>query len=110
MLLYEENYFIIVFLVQKFDKFFGGIYMLKIFRALSENAKKQDTKPTEKLLNNQVRLTIEQLGEKYLKDADDILQFEATSKSALDATLEVLDSEKFKENMNLVKIVKHYFL
>ena len=80
--------------------------MLKIFRALSENAKKQDTKPTEKLLNNQVRLTIEQLGEKYLKDADDILQFEATSKSALDATLEVLDSEKFKEKYQQKKIEK----
>ena len=49
------------------------------------------------MLNNQVRLTIEQFGDKYLKNADDILQFEATSKEALDATLDVLDSDKFKE-------------
>lgn len=71
--------------------------MLKIIRALQDNAVTKDTKPTEKLLNNQVRLTIEQLGDKYLKNADDILQFEATSKEALDATLDVLDSDKFKE-------------
>lgn len=71
--------------------------MLKIIRALQDNAAKKDTKPTEKLLNNQVRLTIEQLGDKYLKNADDILQFEATSKEALDATLDVLDSDRFKE-------------
>ena len=37
------------------------------------------------------------VGDKYLKNADDILQFEATSKEALDATLDVLDSDKFKE-------------
>lgn len=77
-------------------KLAGGI-MLKIIRALNENAKKRDTKPTEKLLTNQIRLTIERLGDKYLKDADDILQFEATSKSALDATLDVLTSDKFRE-------------
>lgn len=71
--------------------------MLKIIRALQDNAVTKDTKPTEKLLNNQVRLTIEQLGDKYLQNADDILQFEATSKEALDATLDVLDSDKFKE-------------
>ena len=71
--------------------------MLKIIRALQDNAVTKDTKPTEKLLNNQVRLTIEQLGDKYLKNADDILQFEATSKEALDAALDVLDSDKFKE-------------
>ena len=71
--------------------------MLKIIRALQDNAVTKDTKPTEKLLNNQVRLTIEQFGDKYLKNADDILQFEATSKEALDATLDVLDSDKFKE-------------
>lgn len=71
--------------------------MLKIIRALQDNAVTKDTKPTEKLLNNQVRLTIEQLGDKYLKNADDILQFEATSKEALDATLDVLDSDRFKE-------------
>ena len=71
--------------------------MLKIIRALQDNAVTKDTKPTEKLLNNQVRLTIEQFGDKYLKNADDILQFEATSKEALDSTLDVLDSDKFKE-------------
>ena len=71
--------------------------MLKIIRAVQDNAVTKDTKPTEKLLNNQVRLTIEQFGDKYLKNADDILQFEATSKEALDATLDVLDSDKFKE-------------
>ena len=71
--------------------------MLKIIRALQDNAVTKDTKPTEKLLNNQVRLTIEQFGDKYLKNADDILQFEATSKEALDATLDVLDSDKLKE-------------
>lgn len=71
--------------------------MLKIIRALQDNAVTKDTKPTEKLLNNQVRLTIEQFGDKYLKNADDILQFEATSKEALDATLDVLDSDRFKE-------------
>ena len=71
--------------------------MLKIIRALQDNAVTKDTKPTEKLLNNQVRLTIAQFGDKYLKNADDILQFEATSKEALDATLDVLDSDKFKE-------------
>ena len=71
--------------------------MLKIIRALQDNAVTKDTKPTEKLLNNQVRLTIEQFGDKYLKNADDILQFEATSKEDLDATLDVLDSDKFKE-------------
>ena len=71
--------------------------MLKIIRALQDNAVTKDTKPTEKLFSNQVRLTIEQVGDKYLKNADDILQFEATSKEALDATLDVLDSDKFKE-------------
>ena len=71
--------------------------MLKIIRALQDNAVTKDTNPTEQLLNNQVRLTIAQFGDKYLKNADDILQFEATSKEALDATLDVLDSDKFKE-------------
>lgn len=82
---------------------------MKFFSALSQTMKKNDSEPLEKLEYNRVRSTIESYCEQYLKDTDDIFEFEALP-SALDATLSALESKSFQEKYEFAQTAPTLFV
>lgn len=70
---------------------------MKLFKALSDNAKRKDTAPMERFEYSRVKTTLESLCKKYLNSTDDILRFEALP-AAIDGVLFCLESKEFKEN------------
>lgn len=82
---------------------------MKIFRALLSKTKKKDNVSQERLELNRIRATIEELCEKYLKDSDDIFEFEALPE-AIDNTLAILETPYFLERYEFQQITETCFL
>lgn len=81
---------------------------MEFFKALAESKKREATLSTEKFEINRVRATIEKYCEKYLKDSDDIFTFEALP-SALDATIDVVESRSFQEKYEFEQVSETCF-
>ncbi|MBO5424761.1 MAG: hypothetical protein J6A25_04535 [Lachnospiraceae bacterium] len=82
---------------------------MKLFKALAETSKRKDTMPMERLDYNRVRVTIEEQCNKYLKNSEDIFQFEALP-SAIDATLACLESKQFLEKYEFSQVSETLFI
>lgn len=82
---------------------------MKFLRTLVESRKQEATLSTEKFEINRVRATIEKYCEQYLKDSDDLFTFEALP-SALDATLDVVESRSFQEKYEFAQISETCFM
>ena len=76
---------------------------VKIWNALFSKLKKDDNISMERLERNRVRATIEKYCEEKLKNTEDLFVFEALP-TALDATLEVLEGEKFQEKYEFSQV------
>lgn len=76
---------------------------MKLFNALTESFRQKDTTSVERFEVSKVRITIEALCEKYLVDLGDVFKFEALP-SAIDATLECLESPQFLEKYEFAQI------
>ena len=82
---------------------------MKIFQALADAKKKEATLSTEKFETSRVRATIEKYCEQYLKDSEDLFTFEALP-SAIDATLDVVESRSFQEKYEFAQISETCFM
>jgi len=82
---------------------------LKLFKVLSDNSRKKDDAPTERLEINRVRITIEEQCNKYIHSSDDIYRFEAYP-DVIDATLAVLESKSFQEKYEFAQESESIFL
>ena len=82
---------------------------MKLLNALAESAKHKDNTTTEKYEYNRVRVTIEALCERYLKDEGDIFKFEALP-SAIDATVAYLESPQFLDKYEFSQVSETCFL
>ena len=82
---------------------------MELLNALVQVARRKDDTPMERLEYNRVRATIEEQCEKYLKNGEDIFEFEALP-SAIDATLACLESQQFAEKYEFSQISETCFL
>ena len=82
---------------------------MKILSVLMDMKKKEATLSTEKFEVGRVRATIEQYCEEYLTDSDDELTFEALP-SAIDATLDVVESPAFQDKYEFTQISETLFV
>lgn len=82
---------------------------MKIVNAFLESLKKNDTVTMERLDYSNVRSTIEDICEQYLKDSDDILTFEALP-AVMDSTLAVLESDAFLEKYEFQQTTASCFM
>lgn len=81
---------------------------MKVFDALKETRKRRDEASTIRLETNQVESTIEYYCTEYIKAPGDTFTFEALS-SAIDATIDVLESDKFRRKYTFTQISETCF-
>lgn len=82
---------------------------MEFIKALLEKTKLKDSVHMDRLEYNKVRLAIEEQCDKYLKNSTDIFKFEALP-SALDATIECLESKQFQERYEFNQVSKTCFI
>lgn len=82
---------------------------MKLFHALTQVSRRRDDTPLERLEYNRVRATIEDQCARYLRDSEDIFKFEALP-SAIDATLDCLESPQFLEKYEFNQVSETCFI
>ena len=76
---------------------------MKLFSVLKNNYNQTDTTSMEHLSTSLVRKAIEEMCDKYLQSASDILEFEALP-NAINETLEILTTSSFQEKYEFEQI------